>query len=492
MNLLAISRYAPPQLTPQAIQVARLLYHLDARVTLLHAPDAQPDAGAGFDQYPNFYRRVAALEVADPGPPLKGVWHRAALRALPLYGACPDLLGPWRRAACRAALDHIAAHRPDALASFGMPMSDHLVGLTLKRRTGLPWLAHFSDPWADNPFHKTTPLEHQVNLALERRVLAQADQVLFTSARTLDLVMGKYPPAWRSRAAVLPHAWDTENFATPLAHQATAAPRGLPARHVIRHIGACYGARSPEPLFAALARIHRATPRQLDGVAFELVGPIAPAFLASPAFKSLPPGLVTRRPQVSYRSALALARDASALLVIDAPSAADSVFLPSKLIDYIGARRPIWAITPPGTCASLVAEWTGGAHTCANPADPATVAAMLAANIDGLDCQPGCYGPDHVALRYAPARVAQSLKQYLRHAIGRRARAELAGTGPEPDAPSSPLSPLSPLSAPSRMSAPSPPPPPSPPSPPPPPPPLPPLPPMAPLSPMPAPPPSPP
>lgn len=427
MNLLAISCYAPPQLTPQAIQVARLLYHLEAGVTLLHGRDAH--LPAGFDQYPDFYRRVAALEVADPGPPFKGAWHRVAARALPTYGTCPDLLGPWRRAACHAALGQIAVHRPDALASFGMPMSDHLVGLALKRRTGLPWLAHFSDPWADNPLYQRSPLEHRVNLALERCVVAHADQLLFPSSCTLELVMRKYPPAWRSRAAVLPHAWDVDNFAKPLA---TRAPHAARAHHVVRHIGACHGARSPEPLFAALARIHASAPRQLDGVAFELVGPVAPAFLASPALKSLPPGLVTRRGQVAYRTALELARDASALLVIDAPSAGHSAFLPSKLIDYIGARRPIWAITPPGTCACLVAEWSGGTHTVADPAEPATLASMLAAGIDALDCQPQLCGPEHVALRYAPARVAHGLKQYLRHAIGRCECARLAAAALAP------------------------------------------------------------
>ncbi len=467
MKLLAISCYAPPQLTPQAIQVARLLYHLDADVTLLHGRD--PRLADGFDQYPDFFTRAHGLAVPDPGPPLPGAWHRAALRALPVYGACPDLLGPWRRLAGRRALAHIAAHRPDALASFGMPMSDHLLGLALKRRTGLPWLVHFSDPWADNPFHRTTPLEHRINLIMERRVLEHADQVLFTSARTLELVMRKYPVAWRSRAAVLPHAWDLDHFAAPLAPRANVparapdlapddesdresdlAPDGesdrapdreperdpgakRDPRHVVRHIGACYGARSPQPLFDALARIAADAPRRLDGVRFELIGPVSPALLRTPAFKSLPPGLVSVRGQVGYRAALRLAIDASALLVIEAPSAVESVFLPSKLIDYIGARRPVWGIAPAGACAELIAQWTGE-HACADPAYPATVAGMLAGAIDGLDFQPSCYGSDRIALRYAAARVAQTFKQYLRHAIGRRARAELAPAA----APSSP------------------------------------------------------
>ncbi len=310
MNVFAVSYYAPPQLTPQAIQIGRQLYHLDARVTLLHGQDR--GVAGGYDQYPDFFKRVVALTVPNPGPPLRGLLHRAALHALPLYGACPDLLGPWRRQARAPALAHIAAHRPDVLVSFGMPMSDHLLALDLKRRTGLPWLAHFSDPWSDNPFHATCWLEHQLNAGLEQRVVAAAEQLLFTSSRTLDLVMRKYPPGWRARAAVLPHAWDMHHFAG----EAPPVPQTSGRRHVIRHIGACYGARSPEPLFAALAHIHRRNPQRLAHAAFELIGHVAPALLESDAWRALPRGLLSVRGQVGYRASLALAQTASVLLVI--------------------------------------------------------------------------------------------------------------------------------------------------------------------------------
>jgi hypothetical protein len=402
MKLFAISFYAPPQFTPQAIQVARLLYHLDAQVTLLHGRDAH--CAGGYDQYPDFFERIAALPVPEPA-------RRAVLR-LPLYGSCPDRFGSWRRAAFAPALAAIAAARPDAIVSFGMPMSGHLLALALKRRTALPWLAHFSDPWADNRYHQAGWLEHRVNLAMERRVIGAADAVLFTSTRTRELVMAKYPPSWRAFAAVLPHAWDMARAAPAQARQ--AGRQG--ARHVVRHLGACYGARSPVPLFEALQRILARTPRALDGVAFELVGPMAPAFRAAPALAALPPGLLTLRAQVGYREALALARASAALLVIDAPARHESVFLPSKLVDYIGARRPVWAISPPGTTADLVAEWAGGPHACADPADPEAVARML---LDGCARLPGAdpYGPEHVARRYAAQRVAQAFKRHIGEAV---------------------------------------------------------------------------
>ena len=407
MKLLAIGYYAPPQLTPQAIQVARLLYHLDARVTLLHGRD--PRFPNGYDQYPDFFARVGALAVPDPGARFSGLLQRAALRLLPLYETCPDRFTRWRRRALGAALEHIAAERPDALVSFGMPMSDHVLALAIRRRTGLPWLAHFSDPWVDNVFHHHGWLARRLNARMEHRVVAEADAVLFTSARTRTLVMGKYPAPWRARAGVLPHAWDMRHVGA-----ASASPG---ARHVIRHLGACYGARSPEPLFKALALIMARQPRALDAVAFELIGPLAPAFLDSPALKLLPPGLVTVRAPVGYLEALALARDSAALLVIDAPSSGDSIFLPSKLVEYIGARRPVWAITPPGTSADLVGEWAGGPHASADPGDLEAVARMLLAGCARL---PEPVGPEHVAQRFAAPRVALALHQFVRDAIGHR------------------------------------------------------------------------
>ncbi len=413
MKVFAISFYAPPQLTPQAIQIGRQLYHLaDVEVVLMHGrvKSMQDD----YDQYPDFYHRIRALDVPDPGPRLKGRLFRIARRFLPLYGDCPDEFGRWRAGASQQALVDITASRPDVLASFGMPMSDHLVALDIKRRTGLPWLAHFSDPWTDNPFHDYSWLSHRVNAAMEKNVLSAADQVLFTSQRTLDLVMSKYPDAWRDKAAVLPHAWDMGHFSDgpPLFEKRVGG------RRVIRHIGNCYGTRSPVPLFIALDRISQRDPALLDGVTFEFVGNVSSAFQDAEELKALPAGLVSFRGQVGYRESLMLAQDADALLVIDADSDHPSVFLPSKLVEYIGVRRPVWGITPPGTSADLIMEWAGGRPASAPPSDLDAVARMLE---DGLANLPAhadeTAGPESVYYRFAPDVVGAGLRSHLQRAI---------------------------------------------------------------------------
>jgi hypothetical protein len=46
------------------------------------------------------------------------------------------------------------------------------------------------------------------------------------------------------------------------------------------------------------------------------------------------------------------------LINIDA-STDRSPYLPSKLIDYLGSKRPIWTISPPGPAADLVEKYGG-------------------------------------------------------------------------------------------------------------------------------------
>ena len=59
----------------------------------------------------------------------------------------PDSYIGWYPFAVQAALAAAKVERFDALYSTSPPESAHLVGLAVQRRTGLPWLADFRDPW---------------------------------------------------------------------------------------------------------------------------------------------------------------------------------------------------------------------------------------------------------------------------------------------------------------------------------------------------------
>jgi hypothetical protein len=72
--------------------------------------------------------------------------------------------------------------------------------------------------------------------------------------------------------------------------------------------------------------------------------------------------VVRIRPVVPYRRSLQLMTDYDALLLVDAPliRARESVFLPSKLVDYLGSGTPIIALTPLRGSSARVVTTTGG------------------------------------------------------------------------------------------------------------------------------------
>jgi len=348
LNILAISYDLPPTLSPQAIQIGRLLSRSRHRIVAVSGPSRAE--GPSTDC--NRLREAVDRHVVPFSRHSGGLLKRIARRSLPLYGTTPDVYRGWIEPAGRFVTNLIAsgAAKPDLIISFGDPMSDHLIGYHLKQRFRLPWLAHFSDPWSDNPFRRFQPLSSIVNRALERRVIEGADATAFTSDETVELVFGKYPNALRARSEVLPHTFDGDAYPKDEGE----APRAV----LLRYIGNFYGHRTPEPLFRALAHLLKVAPTVLQGVAIEIVGGIPNRMLRSASFEALPPGLVTVRGTVSYTESLRLMCSSDILLTIDAPAPL-SVFFPSKLVDYIGSGRRLVGLVPPGAAARVIGELGG-------------------------------------------------------------------------------------------------------------------------------------
>jgi hypothetical protein len=114
-------------------------------------------------------------------------------------------------------------------------------------------------------------------------------------------------------------------------------------------------------------------PQILRGVKFELIGQMPARMRMHSSLWSLPDGLVRLRNTVPYTESLTLMSNSDLLLVIDGPDAL-SVFLPSKLIDYLGARVSIFGIVPPGASARLL---TRLGAPIADPKNPEQVASAL-------------------------------------------------------------------------------------------------------------------
>jgi glycosyltransferase involved in cell wall biosynthesis len=361
-----ISYCFPPLKYPRSVQISRVLRYLELPFTMITAePGSDP------------------LSEVDPTIPWPGPVHpESKVRLVPISASTrrtvdalqkcrllslvqPDPYRFWAMGAADMIEKSGLPATHDVLVSFGQPMSDHLAALRVKRRTGMPWIVHFSDPWKRNAFRTSHVLSRLLDPSYEKKVLHEADHLIFTSEESRLLVLEGYPSAYLAKASVLPHSFDPDLYGT-------AAPSRAGKRRLV-HVGNFYGHRTPDAFLEAVACLATSRPRILEHLELHFYGHIS-ADVRERALR-YPIGAATLQihGSVPYLESLTKMKEADGLILVDA-DADQSVFLPSKLVDYLGADRPIFGVTPPGTSANLLRS-LGDRQV--SPRDPGTIAREL-------------------------------------------------------------------------------------------------------------------
>lgn len=337
-RLLAFSWEMPPLSGPRAVQVTRTLTALgdlgwQSRVVCFDATSNRYKQDYDIPVEQDSHGMVTRLPVRSPE---EWLLFRALWRILPPIKHQPDEKRVWLAPALVEASRALAAQPADVIVSFAQPWTDHLAGLRLHRETGLPWVAHFSDPWVDSPYLAGHSWARRTAARMEREVIATASRVVFVNHHTCVRVMAKYPADWMSRARVIPQGFEGSD--PVVVERADTSLR-------IVYTGRFYpGVRTPDTFLEALAALDRV--RSLKGrVSVDFVGGDM-SDCARLASQLQLDHVVRFSGRVGPIEARKRAGAADLLLIIDAPSDGPSLFLPSKLIDYLPLRKPIMGLTP--------------------------------------------------------------------------------------------------------------------------------------------------
>jgi hypothetical protein len=373
-RLLALSWCMPPLVMPRSIQVSRLLAALakmDWQTDVVCVDPASLRPNNILDDSLN--RPADGMVKKYPVPSLEDwVLVRGLIRLFPALGILPDPKWVWKNAAFRKCDLLASRQKYDAFVSFGQPWTDHLAGLQFKAQSRLPWVAHFSDPWADSPYINSSRWVKTKRLEMEQAVIQSADAVVFVSQLTANLVMQKYPEGWRKKAFVIPHGFEP----IPVVDQTPAAITNQPVEFI--YTGNFYGPRTPENLLKAAAALV-IKPGYEQSFRLRFVGPNMEKYHQMVVDMGLKDFVLFEGP-VSFARSQELTTRADVLLVIDAPSDSPSVFLPSKLVDYLAFNKPILGITPGnGSSADLIHEL--GCRTV-EPMDVEGITSAMAGYID--------------------------------------------------------------------------------------------------------------
>jgi hypothetical protein len=259
----------------------------------------------------------------------------------------------------------------DIVYSRSLPMFGQIAGYWCAKELNLPWIANFNDPWDYHQFPVGTFFDSQTRRNIElsnfwmRRTLRHADLVTYPSNRlrhyqsTLSTI--------RHQSQIIPHVgngqvWSEENEAN--GHSAVF--------HLV-HAGKLGSnemtGRSAAALLEGLRLFLDKSKEARDSTRLTLVGPEDQATQAHIRRLGLE-GKVISVGRMDYEESLKYIQSATICLLVEAEMA-EGIFLPSKIVDYISARKPILALSPRvGVVADLV---PGGGITRVDAGDASSI-----------------------------------------------------------------------------------------------------------------------
>jgi glycosyltransferase involved in cell wall biosynthesis len=348
---------------------------------------------------------------------LSRVGHRVREWAL-----VPDSRVGWIPFALASALR--SAERAEVIVTTSPPVSAHIVGYAVARATGRPWVVDFQDPWSLPDYQPWAGrFRPWVDARLERAVLQRADRVVATTAWLAEHLAQR---GGGERVHVVSNGFDPEEF----------PPRPLPPHadgtFSLVHAGSFYGPRTPEPLLSAVAAALSADPRIRSALRLRLLGSEdgENAARLDAAVRRLGLADVVERPrQMPRREAMAAMRDAAVLVLVTDSGEGGRGLVPLKLYEYLGARRPVLALTPPGGEAGRLVRAAGG--TAVDPHDTEGAAGALLRLYERWRAGPRESAVPAIPLgEYHWDRLARGLAEILSDAASEpRARAQASPGG---------------------------------------------------------------
>lgn len=336
-------------------------------------------------------RRAFALDTAR---------HLALAGRYPAALACPDRWMTWRFGAVPAGIALIRDLKPDVLWSTYPIATAHVIARALHERSGLPWVADFRDPMAQEnyPAH---PMIWRSFRDIEARTIAAARRSVFTTPGAARMYRERYPES-AARIEVIENGYDEESF-EGLAEEGGARVALNAGMVTLLHSGIVYpDERDPTALFAALRQL--ADSGAVRGGDFRIRFRAAghEALLRELAARFSVEELVEIVPPIQYRAALEEMVRADGLLVLQASNCNEQI--PAKLYEYLRAGRPIVGLTDPaGDTAGALRH--AGIDAIARLDAPADIATLLARFIEDLRAQ-RARGPERAAVAGASRREA--------------------------------------------------------------------------------------
>jgi len=247
----------------------------------------------------------------------------------------PDPRKGWNKYAIKKAVELIREFKIETVVTTSPPHSTQLIGLKLKQKLDIHWIADLRDPWTDIYYYnqfKHTALALRIDEKYELQVIENADLLITVSEDVKRIFAEKTKLRVAEKTAVIPNGYDEEDFRI----------ENLPMeqKKVITYTGTISEAYDVSGLLSSLKML----PEEIkSGIVIRFVGKVPVSVIKK--FDAIGVeielvGYVDHAKSIEY-----LLRSALLLLVIPKVKNNQGI-LTGKFFEYIASGKPILAIGP--------------------------------------------------------------------------------------------------------------------------------------------------
>lgn len=265
----------------------------------------------------------------------------------------PDARAYWRYSSKEVMEQILMDHDIKAVYSSSPPYTCSIIARNIKRKTNLPWIAGFRDPWTgfiSSP--KRWFLPKAIDKAMEYSVFKEADYVECAWQGIIEDALDKYPDLNRNRFIHVPNGFDSNDF--PVVKQVKNE------KFTITYTGSLYGRRNPSSFFAAIESLISKNHLKADDILLRFVGRFGnevEEMFEQASFKSS----IETISYVPHSKSIEYLLLSDCLLLIVDESKESKNIVPGKVYEYIGVRKPLLAIAPQDSdIAELIRETKSG------------------------------------------------------------------------------------------------------------------------------------
>lgn len=245
----------------------------------------------------------------------------------------PDGRIGWYWSAVKAGRRLIKEKNIDIIFTSGPPHTVHLIGKSLAKKTNVPWVSDFRDPWMDRFYYYENPRNRFISFLdayLEKSVLKDCDYLVTVSKGFLSLLNQNWNI--EKKSAIIYNGYDPDDFKN------LNKIKPLGDKIIFSHIGSLSKSQNPIGLFNSIKKYNES--KTDIPIILKFIGSIHSDIENYATENGLEKFLI-KEPYLEHDKAIKEMVNSDVLFIVIPDQQNNQGIIPGKLFEYIASKTKI-------------------------------------------------------------------------------------------------------------------------------------------------------